>query len=444
MTSVVVVGAGISGLAAAYRLRQQGVDVIVLESEGRTGGRVATERCGDYVIDTGPDAITASYESYLRLVGDLGLAGQVVDTSPVVGLVRRGRLIDIDTAKVVTLPFAPVLSLRGKLRLVRGLMRLRGAIKDVDTYELVRSAGRDDPLTTAHDFGLRHFGPEVTEYLIDPMMRLTVGSGAREASSLNVLGALGAWSGPLRNVRGGLATVTDELASRVPVHRGATVTAIQENGSSVAVSYTDDRGPHEVIADKCVIGAMYHRASEVWPALATASPAFGDKLRNVRLISVSLGYRVPTKSRAYPVLMPTVENSEALLIFLQHNKSPDRAPNGHSLVTIYTDTTVTDRFLHRSDEQLEAWAANIIEGLCPELSGHREMGVVTRWPYAGYLADPGFWRRTAELRDSLPTGGRVVLAGDLFGAGSLESAVRGGELAAAQVLDTPVLSHVDR
>jgi protoporphyrinogen/coproporphyrinogen III oxidase len=171
---------------------------------------------------------------------------------------------------------------------------------------------------------------------------------------------------------------------------------------------------------------------------------FGDKLRNVKLISVSLGYRASTRSKAYPVLVPTVENSEALLIFLQHNKCPDRAPKGHSLVTIYTDTVVTDRFLDRTDEQLEAWAAGIVERLCPELSGHREMGVVTRWPFAGYLADPGFWRRTATLRDSLPARGRVHLAGDLFGAGSLESAVRGGELAAAHLLDTPELQRVDR
>ena len=123
------------------------------------------------------------------------------------------------------------------------------------------------------------------------------------------------------------------------------------------------------------------------------------------------------------------------MIFLQHNKSPDRAPSGHSLVTIYTDTIVADRFLDRSDEQLEAWAADIVERLCPELAGRRDMCIVSRWPFAGYLADPGFWRRTAALRESLP-GGRVLVAGDLFGAGSLESAARAGEHAATQILDT--------
>src|ERR1700752_1166844 len=68
VTSVVVVGAGLSGLAAAYRLQQAGATVTVLESASGPGGRVQTERHGDYIVDTGPDALTAGYTSYLHLV----------------------------------------------------------------------------------------------------------------------------------------------------------------------------------------------------------------------------------------------------------------------------------------------------------------------------------------------------------------------------------------
>ena len=430
MTSVVVVGAGLSGLAAAYRLQRAGATVTVLESASGPGGRVQTERHGDYIVDTGPDALTAGYTSYLGLVQDLGLGDRLVDTSAVIGLVRDGRLIDLDPAKLLRLPFTPALSMLGKLRLVVGFVRLRKVIGDVDSYDMGQSAALDDPDLSAHDFALRHFGREAADYLIDPMMRLTTGTGAREASSVNVLGALGAWSSGLRSVRGGLATVTTALASRLDVRYGATVNRVDETESGVSVSYTDGSGTHDVSAGSCVISAMYHRAVEMWPSLLTASPAFGDKLRNVKLISVSLGYRVPTRSRAYTVLVPTVEQPECLLIFLQHNKSADRAPRGHSLVTIYTDTAVTDRFLEYTDAQLEAWAAGVVEGLCPELVGNRELSVVTRWPHAGYLADPGFWRRNSALRDALPTRGPVQVAGDLFGAGSMESAARWAEHAA--------------
>ncbi len=435
MTSVVVVGAGLSGLAAAFRLQRGGATVTVLESASGPGGRVQTERHGSYIVDTGPDALTAGYASYLKLVEDLELGDRLVDTSAVIGLVRGGRLIDLDPAELLKLPFTRALSMPAKLRLAVGFIRLRKAIKDVDSYDMGLSAALDDPDVSAHDFAVRYFGREVAEYLIDPMMRLTTGTGARDASSVNVLGALSAWSGGLRSLRGGLATVTNELASRIDVRYGATVTRVDESESGVTVSYTDGSGAHDVSAGACVISAMYHRAVEMWPPLLTASPAFGDKLRNVKLISVSLGYRVPTTSRAYTVLVPTAEQPECLLIFLQHNKSADRAPRGHSLVTIYTDTAVTDRFLDCTDGQLETWAAGVVEGLCPELAGHRELSVVTRWPYAGYLADPGFWRRNSTLRDSLPARGQVQVAGDLFGAGSMESAARWGEDAARRILE---------
>jgi protoporphyrinogen oxidase len=218
------------------------------------------------------------------------------------------------------------------------------------------------------------------------------------------------------------------------VRYDATVIRVDETESGVSVSYTDSDGEHELIADSCVLSAMYHRATEIWPTLSAASPAFGDKLRNVKLISVSLGYAAPTKTAAYPILVPTVENRAALLIFMQHNKSPDRAPAGHSLVTIYTDSAVTDAFLDRSDTEIEPWAAGSGERRCPELAGRRDTCVVTRWPVAGYLADPGFWRRSSELLGSLPTDGPVKVAGDLFGAGSMESAVRWGDNAASALL----------
>ncbi len=154
----------------------------------------------------------------------------------------------------------------------------------------------------------------------------------------------------------------------------------------------------------------------------------------MKLISISLGYRRRPNTAAYVVTVPTRELPDALLIFMQHNKAQDRAPGGHGLVTIYTDTLATDRYLERPDAELQDWAAGVIEGLCPELAGEREMGVVTRWPKAGYLATPGFWRRSRDLLGAIDAERRVQLAGDLFGAGSMESSVRWGERAADRLL----------
>ena len=126
---VVVVGAGISGLAAAWRLERAGVDVTVLEARDEAGGRVRTEQVGDYLVDTGPDAATAGDVNWLRLVDDLGLSDRVAETSPVLGMVRDGRIHDIDPRKPLRAAFTPALSWPAKLRMGIGLARLRGRLK---------------------------------------------------------------------------------------------------------------------------------------------------------------------------------------------------------------------------------------------------------------------------------------------------------------------------
>lgn len=434
--STVVVGAGLSGLAAAYRLKEAGFEVTVLERQSRPGGRVTTERHGEYLVDTGPDAATESYKRFLAMLKELGLSDLVVKSSEVVGVVRHGRVIDIDPSRPWTLPFNPVLSLRGKLRLLRGLVRLRGALRDVDPYDYIRSADIDDPESNAGELSLRSFGHEVTEHVIDGVMRLVSATGAPGASRLGLLGALRAWSVPAVNVLGGLEVLPNALARGLDVRYGATVTRVAETAAGVTVTFASADGSEEALeADACVISAMYDVASAIWPRLAECAPPSTKHPGVVGMISLTLGYRVPTKSRAYIVAVPTAASSDALLIFMQHNKAPDRAPEGHSLITMYTDAKVADWALGMSDVEAEAWGADIIESWCPELKGQRDLAVVSRWPQTAYMASPGFWRWSRGLLGSLPADTRVHLAGDLFGAGSMEAAVEWGERAAAAIVE---------
>ena len=78
MTRVVVVGAGIAGLAAAWDLTQAGVDVTVLESEPRPGGVIVTERRDGFVVEGGPDGFLAAEPEIPALAAVLGIAERIV------------------------------------------------------------------------------------------------------------------------------------------------------------------------------------------------------------------------------------------------------------------------------------------------------------------------------------------------------------------------------
>ena len=99
---LVVVGAGITGLTAAFEWHRARPDdeVVVLEAADRIGGKLDRVRLAGQWYDTGPEAMLARVPEAVRLVEALGLADQLV--APV----RRPAVSMRDLARSVTRPSA--------------------------------------------------------------------------------------------------------------------------------------------------------------------------------------------------------------------------------------------------------------------------------------------------------------------------------------------------
>src|SRR6187200_1705621 len=83
MPRVVVVGAGLSGLAVGFRLRQAlpGVELAVLEGRPRPGGNVWTEHRDGFRVEAGPNGFLDTESSTVQLCRDLGLGGRLIAAS---------------------------------------------------------------------------------------------------------------------------------------------------------------------------------------------------------------------------------------------------------------------------------------------------------------------------------------------------------------------------
>ena len=77
---VLVVGGGISGLAAPYELDRRGLSVRLLEAAERPGGVVATDRFDGWTVDTGPDSMLVQEPGAVMLCRELGIADRLVST----------------------------------------------------------------------------------------------------------------------------------------------------------------------------------------------------------------------------------------------------------------------------------------------------------------------------------------------------------------------------
>lgn len=153
---VLVVGAGISGLATAYHLvrRRPGLGVTVLEAAERPGGTAWTERRDGYLLEMGPNGFLDNKDSTLSLCRRLGLApclARVELASVDRYLYLRGRLRRV--------PNSPEEFLRARLVSWRGRARALGE----------RLVPPRDPATdeSIADFGRRRLGREVTESILD-------------------------------------------------------------------------------------------------------------------------------------------------------------------------------------------------------------------------------------------------------------------------------------
>src|SRR5262245_44248524 len=110
MPDVVIVGAGISGLACAHRLHKRGIDTLVLESGDRIGGVIRSERVGECLIETGPSSLLPTANTFETL-DELGMGDDLVQANP-----KSPRYIVVD-GQMKKVPLGP-LSVRGVARAI--------------------------------------------------------------------------------------------------------------------------------------------------------------------------------------------------------------------------------------------------------------------------------------------------------------------------------------
>lgn len=430
---VVVIGAGLSGLAAAKRLQERGHEVQVLETLDRPGGRCKTLRQDGFIVDTCTELATASYRRWLELARSVDLEKDIVKPPMVMGMLRKGRIINVDLGNPLSLPFTPLLSWRAKLKFARGVFSLRKAIFSMPS-NLLDATALDDPAMTAEDLVLKAFGPEVAEYVMEPLIRMIGGTKMHEVSSLIVPYSLSDFSS-LISLRGGLDRLPKAVAAKLNIRYQTAVKQIRSNAADVTIEYVDADGSGGTLsADKCLITAQYDDAERMYPRLADIGDNYGRKLQFMRLVDIKLAYSKRPDSKAATVWVPFSEDPELNFISLSHNKSPDRAPAGHSLFSLYTEHAEYDRMAAMSDEQLVAWACKTTEKLFPELKGHFLFHYLGRQPRTCGFPDPGFFHRTSKLWDNIGREPRVHLGGEIFNYGTMEAAVAFGERAADRLV----------
>ncbi|MGA2016919.1 MAG: protoporphyrinogen oxidase [Opitutaceae bacterium] len=351
---VAVLGAGITGLSAAWNLRQAGIPAVVFEATGRCGGAIETIREGGWLHEAGPNSLLEGRADDFDLLADLGIGARRLFAAEA----AKNRYV-LRNGRMEPMPASPGRFLCTRLFSWRAKLGLAG--------EVFRPRGNPSGDETVADFTVRRLGREFLDYAVDPFVggvyagdpaRLSVRHAfprlfalEREHGSL-IRGAV-----KLRNASGGprgrimsfpegleelpraiAARLGDSLRLRTPVHalgRG-------ENGWRVAFGSAGAARQEEFSAVICALpaDALARLRLEGFAAPDLLAPLSG--IEHPPVASVFTGFRRGDVAHAldgFGVLVPRVEGRTILGTLFSSTLFPGRAPDGHVALTTFVGGT---------------------------------------------------------------------------------------------------------
>lgn len=166
MPDVIVIGAGITGLAAAFELTERGVSCRVLEASDRAGGLILTEHVDGFTIEAGPDSMLAQKPAALALCDELGLEPRIIATNPprTAFVLRDGRLHPLPSPSILGIP--TTLGGIASYDLLSWGARLRLAMEPF----LGAGDPRDAEDESVASFFRRRFGPSTVPLVAEPLL----------------------------------------------------------------------------------------------------------------------------------------------------------------------------------------------------------------------------------------------------------------------------------
>lgn len=416
MTPVVVLGGGLTGLTLAFRLRQSGREVVLLEERRRVGGCIQTETLNGYVVERGPSSLLTK-PSTDALCADLGLQDQAIEARPGPRhIVRAGRPVAL--APGPTAMVAPILSWPAKARALLDLVKGSPAELDDESIDA---------------FFTRRFGPEVARYLAGPFVsgvyagdptRISVRSAFPklwEAERTHRVGVVRGFTrmrreqrargiAPYRrrtiSFRNGLAHLTASLRDRlgaVVVEDAAAVGLRQAGTGGDARWLVEVAGGRTFDATDVVATLPSDAFARLLAPLAPDAAATLDSIPAVPLVVASLAYPRDAFGKppeGFGTLIPRGEGFRILGCLYTSALFDGRAPGGEALLTAFVGGALDPSAVELSDGDLGEILRGEIARLLPNRATPR-MVAVTRYARAIPQYEMGHHRRVAAVDEAL-------------------------------------------
>src|SRR5262244_1265092 len=379
---LVVVGGGITGLAAAHRAvelareRSVELELTLVEARDRLGGTIATERAGGFLVETGPDSFLSEKPWALALCRRLGVEHRLVRTDDrfrKVFVWRAGRLHALPDGFQLLAPTrlgpfirSGLFSWPGKLRMALDLVKPRGTSDDESLGGFVRRRLGSEALERVAQplvAGIYTADPDELSVAatmprfvdVERRHRSVILGLRRGVAQASLPGTSGARWSLFVTFADGMETLVTTLADRLPdsaVVLGQRVAAVERDAGRWRVT-TAQGARFE--ADHVILAGEAHAAARL---LRYVDPALATLLAEIEYAgaaTVSLGFRradVPHRLDGFGFVVPRSEHRALLAATFSSVKYPDRAPAGHVLIRCFLGGALNAEMLSEDDASL--------------------------------------------------------------------------------------------
>ena len=490
---LIVIGAGITGLSAAYaalRLRPE-TQVTVLERSLHVGGCIVTEHQDGFVLDGGPDSFLKTKPAAIALCRQLGLEGELISVREAgrnVYVVHDGKLLPLPPGMALAVPTrlaplltTPLLSPAGKLRMLGDLLLPAHFLAPEDDESIAafvaRRFGREaaDRLAApllggiysgdAETLSLRSTFPQLAEYerahgsVVFGMFAAQVPGASHSRSRLGQLRALLRWMrrgdkllpSPFASFPRGMGQLVDALLSKLPegtVRRGAEVVRLHPPATREKLWTVELAGGERLAADGVLLAAPARVCAGLVPDAELSRELLAIPQGSTATVFIGLdraGVAHPLDGSGFVV---PKGQGRILAATWVSSKWEGRAPAGKVLLRTYLGGARDPELLSTaSDAELVSLARTELERLMGHL-GQPELTRVFRYVDSRPQPVTGHGARLERIRAGVRRLPRLELAGAAYDGVGIPDCIRQAETAVSRLFErcsvSPSLaSHAD-
>ena len=451
---IIIVGGGITGLAAAYRLEQIApqAQVTLLEASGHIGGKLFTEQLDGFRVEAGADSFLSRKPRGVGLCEELGIGGDLVGRKPEnrqTFVKRHGQLHNLPEGLSGMVPTN--IDALAKSSLVSAAGRARFAQEKT----IPARVGDDDESLAS--FMTRRMGAEIYQQLIEPLMSgIYAGDGTKlsllatfpqlreiekEYGSLlvgltqNKGGTPAAKYPPFTSLSGGMGDLPQTVLSHLQtthVLLNSAVKAIVRQGKQYKLTLAN--GQSET-ADKVILTTPAWVTAQLTEKLDPDLAQSHAEIPHASSVTLTLGYNraeIEHPINGYGYVIPRIENTEVLACTWTSSKWANRAPDDKVALRLFLGKYGRRPVVNDSDEEILALAQNELRETLG-ISAKPTFNRLYRWHNGMPQYTLGHLDRVTAIEERIAALDGLAVAGAPYRGVGIPDCIRAGEQAAEQL-----------